>query len=92
MYAIELTIGEYVHRLPRAADEAAVLAELTDAVRAGGGVVTLPTSAAGSAVSILISPGVLVLIERTLVPDDEGSDPFGPDDFTHDNWPAAEGF
>ena len=92
MYAIELTIGEYVHRLPRAADEAAVLAELTDAVRAGGGVVTLPTSAAGSAVSILISPGVLVLIERTLVPDDEGSDPFGPADFTHDNWPAAEEF
>lgn len=92
MYAIELTIGDYVHRLPRASDEAAVLAELTDAVRAGGGVVTLPTSAAGSAVSILISPGVPVFIERTLMPDDEGSDTFDPSDFTQDNWPAAEEF
>ena len=74
MHTTDLIIGEYVHRLPRSADEDALVAELTDAVQAGGGVVMLPTHQAHSRVAVLISPGVPVFIERTLIPDEQDED------------------
>lgn len=74
MLAVDLIVGDYVHRLPKGADEIAVLADLTDAVHAGGGVVDLPTNRSQSTVAVLISPGVPVFIERTVVQDDAVDD------------------
>ena len=70
MHAVELIIGDYVHQLPRNADADALLTEMTDAVHAGGGVVTLPTAWPEASVSVLISPGVPVFIERRVIEDD----------------------
>ncbi|TDN87757.1 hypothetical protein [Microbacterium sp. BK668] len=70
MHAIDLIIGEYVHRLPKDADENAVLTELKEAVHAGGGIVDLPTYRPTSSVAVLISPGVPVFVERTLIEDE----------------------
>ncbi|WP_345799968.1 hypothetical protein AAIB33_10820 [Microbacterium sp. AZCO] len=85
MHAVELTIGEHVHRLPMDADEDAVVAELTAAVQAGGGVVLLPTPRAGATVAVLISPGVPVFIERTPIPTD-GSQGVGAAVGDWDDW------
>ncbi|QIG39690.1 hypothetical protein G5T42_09500 [Microbacterium sp. 4R-513] len=74
MHAVDLIIGEHVHRLPMDTDESALLIELTDAVHAGGGVVVLPTPRTQSTVAVLISPGVPVFIERTLIPDEAPDD------------------
>ena len=74
MHATELIIGKYIHRLPKDADENALLTQLMDAVQAGGGVVDLPTSRPQSTVAVLISPGVPVFVERTLIPDDRDID------------------
>lgn len=79
MHATELIIGDYVHRLPVKADEAAVLEQLTDAVRAGGGIVELPTGSPRSTVSVLISPGVPIFIEHTHLPNDIAEDREGSD-------------
>ena len=69
MHATELIIGDHTYVLPPGTDENNVLEQLTDAVRAGGGVVELPPTSASSR-SVLISPGVPVFIERIPVPDD----------------------
>ena len=77
MHAVDLIIGEHVHRLPRDADEMALLAALTDAVHAGGAVVDLPTSRMEATIAVLISPGVPVFIERTVVADEAAEDAVG---------------
>ncbi len=70
MNAIDLIIGEYAYRLPLGVDEDAVLEQLENAVREGGGVVELPRGAAQATVAVLISPGVAVFVERTPIPDE----------------------
>ncbi|WP_194397168.1 hypothetical protein [Microbacterium atlanticum] len=86
MHAIELIIGEYVHRLPRGADEEAVLAQLTDAVHAGGAVVSLPALRPHTSVSVLISPGVPVVIERTLIEEEASAGECEPFDVDLMEW------
>ena len=86
MHAVELTIGDITHRLPRNADEDAVLAELTAAVQAGGGVVVLPTSREHSTVAVLVSPGVPIFIERMLIPDEPTRDLASSDDTDLVDW------
>jgi hypothetical protein len=89
VYAVDLIIGEYVHRLPMKSDESAVLAELTDAVLAGGGIVDLPTHRQESSVAVLISPGVPVFVERNFVPDDLDDDASTADDPDFADWVDA---
>lgn len=89
MYVTELIIGDRAYRLPPAADEETVLSDLTEAVRAGGGVVELPATSPQSAIAVLISPGVPVFIERTHIPEhpdeepetDDGNDPTSATDW-----------
>ena len=68
VYATELIIGDHTYVLPRGTGDD-VLEQLTEAVRAGGGVVELPVIS-GSFRAVLISPGVPVFIERIPIPDD----------------------
>lgn len=82
MHATELIIGEHAYRLPPDADEQALLSELTQAIRAGGGVVELPATSSQSVMAVLVSPGVPVFIERIKIPahsdgdlDSGGEDP-----------------
>ena len=86
MHAVELTIGDYVHRLPLGADEDAVLAQLREAVQAGGGVVDLPSWGAQSTVAVLMSPGVPVFVERRLVTDDPTDSADVSQDFDLADW------
>ena len=86
MHAVELTIGDYVHRLPLGTDEESVLAELREAVQAGGGVVDLPSWGAQSTVAVLVSPGVPVFVERRLVTDDPADAAGAMDDFDLADW------
>ena len=86
MHAVELTIGDYVHRLPLGADETAVLAELREAVQAGGGVVDLPSWGAQSTVAVLMSPGVPVFVERHDLADDAAEGAGVGDDFDLADW------
>ncbi|HEX5857807.1 MAG TPA: hypothetical protein VFY91_06850 [Microbacterium sp.] len=90
MHTIDLIIGEYVHRLPMSTDEVALLAELTDAVHAGGGIVDLATHSAQSSVAVLISPGVPVFIERTVLPDDSFEDVITAGGVDLPGWPDLE--
>lgn len=85
MHAIDLIIGDYVHRLPMDVDEAAVLAQLMAGILAGGGVVDLPTASTSASVSVLISPGVPVFVERTEIPNAPGEEQALPGD--HSEWP-----
>lgn len=90
MYATELTIGEHVFRLPDGVDEDEVLAQLTDAIRAGGGIVDLPGTSTHSAKAVLVSPGVAVFIERIIIPDEELLGPEGDGDgdpISQTDWP-----
>lgn len=85
MHATELIIGEHAFRLPAGAATDTVVAQLLDAIRAGGGVVDIPTAVPESATSVLISPGVPVFVERIEIPDelsDLGGD--GDQRTTHD--------
>ena len=86
MHAVELTIGDYVHRLPLGTDEDAVLAQLREAVQAGGGVVDLPSWGAQSTVAVLMSPGVPVFVERRLVTDDPTDSADVSQDFDLADW------
>lgn len=85
VHATELIIGDHTYVLPPGTDEAAVLEQLTDAVRAGGGVVELPAPPT-SMKSVLISPGVPVFIERIPIPDD----PVPEEQDTLDPEPSAD--
>jgi hypothetical protein len=62
MQAHTLTVGDRVFRLRTPCDLAALSASLTDAVRHGGGMVSLPV-AGESAIEVLVSPGLVVLLE-----------------------------
>ena len=88
MHATELMIGEHLYRLPDGVDENEVLAQLTEAIRAGGGIVDLPGTSPDSAKAVLISPGVPVFIERIHIPDEDapGADGDG-DPFASTDWP-----
>ena len=62
MQAITLTIGDRQFRLRVATDLTQFSARLTDAVRAGGGMVEIPVATEGG-VTVLVSPGVSVVLE-----------------------------
>lgn len=74
MHAVDLIIGDYIHRLPVNVDENAVFTDLKDAVQAGGGFVALPTHQSQATLAVLISPGVPVFIERKVIADEIADD------------------
>ena len=86
MDKIDLIIGDYAYRLPVGVDEGAVLEQLTDAVRDGGGIVELPRGAVHASLAVLISPGVPVFIERTPMPDDAAEEPADETDSGQSDW------
>jgi hypothetical protein len=65
--AVTLTIGERPFRLRLTTDVAELSARLTTAVRAGGGMVEIPVCGEGSSVTVLVSPGVSVVLETRKV-------------------------
>ena len=79
MHVTELFIGDHAYRLPIGTDENEVIEDLADAVREGGGVVELPMDAEQRAISVLISPGVPVFIERPEVPEQPPEDELSGD-------------
>lgn len=82
MQATELIIGDHTYLLPPDVDASDVLEQLTAAVRAGGGVVGIPSGSEGNGRAVLVSPGVPIFIERIPIPDetlDAGND--GDDGF-----------
>jgi hypothetical protein len=62
MQAYTLTVGDRPFRLHSSCDVAELTTALTSAVRAGGGMVSLPV-AGDVAVAVLVSPGVCVVLE-----------------------------
>jgi hypothetical protein len=80
VHVTELFIGDHAYRLPIGTDENVVIDELADAVREGGGVVDLPIDAEQRAISVLISPGVPVFIERREIPEQPPDEDQGGDD------------
>ena len=62
MQAYTLTVGDRPFRLHSSCDVAELTTALTSAVRAGGGMVSLPV-AGEVAVAVLVSPGVCVVLE-----------------------------
>jgi len=62
MQAYTLTVGDRTFRLHSSCDVAELTTALTSAVRAGGGMVSLPVAGA-VAVAVLVSPGVCVVLE-----------------------------
>ncbi|ANP74459.1 hypothetical protein [Cryobacterium arcticum] len=62
MQAYTLTVGDRPFRLHRSCDVAELTTALTSAVRAGGGMVSLPV-AGDVTVAVLVSPGVCVVLE-----------------------------
>jgi hypothetical protein len=65
--AVTLTIGEREYRLRMNTDVAGLSARLTAAVQAGGGMVDIPVTGEGCSVSVLVSPGVSVVLETRAV-------------------------
>jgi hypothetical protein len=72
--AVTLTIGERQFGLSSSTDLAEFSARLTAAVQAGGGMVEIPVAGDGR-VTVLISPGVTVVLEaRDVRPHSEHDD------------------
>ena len=72
MQAYTLTVGDRLFRLRTPCDVTELTTRLTEAVRAGGGMVGVPV-AGETAVAVLISPGVPVVLEMWDV--DPGPEP-----------------
>ncbi|WEO77258.1 hypothetical protein BJQ94_18205 [Cryobacterium sp. SO2] len=62
MQAFTLSIGDRLFRLRTPFDAAEFSARLTAAVRAGGGMVDIPVAGEGH-VTVLVSPGVSIVLE-----------------------------
>lgn len=62
MHAYTLTVGDRPFRLRASCDLSELSSALTDAVRAGGGMVSLPMPG-GDCVTVLVSPGLGVVLE-----------------------------
>ena len=67
MQAVTLTIGDRQFRLRMNTDVAELSARLTAAVRAGGGMVEIPVVGEGDSVTVLVSPGVSLVLETRAV-------------------------
>ncbi|PXA71991.1 hypothetical protein [Cryobacterium arcticum] len=84
MQAHTLTVGDRQYRLRTQCDVAALSDLLTEAVRLGGGMVRLPV-AGETHVSVLVSPGTLIVLETHEVAAALAEGPAAP---VH--WPAID--
>lgn len=77
MQAYTLTVGERQFRLRTPLDVSEFTGRLIASIREGGGMVDLPV-AGEAVVSVLVSPGICVVLETREVDELVGADPADP--------------